>query len=213
MHPEVIAEKLGRCPKCGMFLIAMDEEKPAEARESQKPAVEKKPVVHHGEDKGLGKLTWQNYMPLIVIIILITAAAFVASWNRGFTFFNFVLYFMTGFFLVFAGFKLMDLDGFAKGYFTYDLLAQKWFEYGYIYPFIELGFGLLMLVGYHPPWLLWAEFAVMAFSGLGVAIKLKKGEKFQCACLGTFLKVPLTYVTLVEDFGMALLALVLIFLS
>ena len=58
-----------------------------------------------------------------------------------------------GFFLVFAGFKLMDLKGFAEGYSTYDLLAQRWFGYGYVYPFIELSFGLLMLAGYHPVWL------------------------------------------------------------
>src|SRR5262249_23622619 len=107
--------------------------------------------------------------------------------------------------------KLMDLKGFAEGYSTYDLLAQKWFGYGYIYPFIELAFGLLMLAGYHTVGLFWIEFAVMGFSGLGVAIKLARREPFMCACLGTFLKVPLTYVTLVEDFGMAILALLLIF--
>jgi hypothetical protein len=53
----------------------------------------------------------------------------------------------------------------------------------------------------------------MLFSGLGVVIKLLKHEKFQCACLGTFLKVPLTYVTLIEDFGMAFLAILMLFLN
>jgi hypothetical protein len=47
---------------------------------------------------------------------------------------------------------------------------------------------------------------VMGFSGIGVAIKIAKHEQFQCACLGTFLKVPLTKVTLIEDFGMAAMA-------
>jgi hypothetical protein len=117
---------------------------------------------------------------------------------------------MTGFFIVFAGFKLMDLKGFAEGYSTYDILAQRWFSYGYVYPFIELAFGLLMLYNFHPAWLLWTEVVVMTFSGVGVAIKLAKGEEFQCACLGTFLKVPLTKITILEDFGMALLALVLL---
>ena len=60
--------------------------------------------------------------------------------------------------------------------------------------------------------LLWAEVIVMGFSGIGVTLKLWKGEEFQCACLGTFLKVPLTKITLIEDFGMAGLALVLLFL-
>ena len=120
---------------------------------------------------------------------------------------------MAGFFIVFSGFKLMDLQGFAEGYSTYDLLAQKLFGYGFLYPFIELGFGLAMLAGIHTPVVLWAEFLIMAFSGIGVSIKLLKGEEFQCACLGTFLKVPLTKITLIEDFGMAGLALILIFLQ
>ena len=108
---------------------------------------------------------------------------------------------------------MMDLKGFAEGYSTYDLLAQKIPAYGYLYPFIELGFGLVMLAGIHTTGILWAEFAVMAFSGIGVTIKIMKKEEFKCVCLGTFLKVPLTNVTLIEDFGMAALALVLIFIS
>lgn len=61
--------------------------------------------------------------------------------------------------------------------------------------------------------LLLAEIGVMCFSGLGVTIKLAKREKFQCVCLGTFLKVPLTKVTVLEDFGMVGLALVMMFIA
>jgi hypothetical protein len=120
---------------------------------------------------------------------------------------------MIGFFLTFAGFKLMDLKGFAEGYSTYDLLAKRWFAYGYIYPFIELFFGLAMILIPHSNMLVLSELFVMTFSGLGVALKLLKGEKFQCACLGTFLKVPLTKVTLIEDFGMAALALIMLMIG
>ena len=155
-----------------------------------------------------------SYTPLIVIILLITASAVALgikdSLQAGFSLRNAISYFMTGFFLVFAGFKLVDIKGFAEGYSTYDLLAMRWYGYGYVYPFIELGFGLAMLVGYETRALFIAEFIVMAFSGFGVAIKIAKKERFQCACLGTFLKVPLTKVTLVEDFGMAALALAML---
>jgi len=61
-------------------------------------------------------------------------------------------------------------------------------------------------------WLLWFEAGLMIFSGVGVVIKISKGEKFQCVCLGTSLKVPLTYVTLIEDFGMAAIAVALVVL-
>jgi hypothetical protein len=117
---------------------------------------------------------------------------------------------MAGFFITFAGFKLMDLHGFVHGYMTYDLLAQRSALYAHLYPFIELGFGLAMLSGLQNSWLLWTEVIVMIFSGIGVVIKLAKKEEFQCACLGTFLKVPLTNITLTEDFGMAILAAILL---
>lgn len=160
--------------------------------------------------------TWRSYVPLIVIFLLLGAATAVVAWHDQregtFSVASTISTFMAGFFLVFAGFKLMDLRGFADGYATYDLLAKRVPAYGFVYPFIELGFGLAMLAGIDAPLLLWSEFAVMSFSGVGVAIKLAKHEQFQCACLGTFLKVPLTKVTLIEDFGMAALAAALLYL-
>jgi len=159
--------------------------------------------------------SWQKYTPLIVIIgIVLLTTVVLATRDAGhgsFTLSGTISYFMIGFFLVFSGFKLMDLSGFAEGYSMYDLLAQRWKPYGYIYPFIELFFALAMIMSFAPRAVLWAEAIIMTFSGLGVAIKLSKKEPFQCACLGTFLKVPLTTITLIEDFGMAGLALVLLF--
>ena len=197
MHPEVTSDKPGRCSKCGMPLV-------------EKGHLEESPKASPVEDNGLGEITWKSYLPLIVIISLLLISALIVSLSamqiESFLA-SFLLSFMTGFFIVFGGFKLLDLKGFAEGYSTYDLLAQRWFAYGYIFPFIELSFGFLMLSGFHPTWFLWTEFVLMAFSGLGVVIKLAKHEKIQCVCLGTMLKVPLTYVTLVEDFGMAVLAL------
>ena len=200
MHPEVRQETAGRCSKCGMALVL-------EGNERVK-------VVH--DDRGLGKITWQSYIPLIVIFALLIAATLAGTYadyaNGTATLARSVGYFMAGFFTVFAGFKLLDLKGFAEGYSTYDLLAQRWFGYGYIYPFIELAFGLLMFAGIHNATVLWVELVVMVFSGIGVAIKLWRREEFLCACLGTFLKVPLTYITLLEDFGMAALAGLLLLL-
>jgi hypothetical protein len=156
------------------------------------------------------------YLPLAVIFLVLLAATAALAWHdlhsgvRTTSLAKAVARFMAGFFLTFAAFKLMDLPGFAEGYSTYDLLASRWRPYAYAYPFVELAFGLLMVAGVGGAAILWAEVAVMAFSGLGVAIKLARKEAFTCSCLGTFLKVPLTKVTLVEDFGMAALALLLL---
>lgn len=198
MHSEVVSDQPGRCPKCGMRLVL---------RENASPVP---PIA----DKGLGTLTWKNYLPLILIVGCILAATAIFSWSDhqsgSFSIFKSIGYFMTGFFLVFSLFKLLDIKGFAEGYSTYDLLAHKWFGYGYVYPFVELGFGLAMLTGIRTAPFLLAEIAVMAFSGLGVLIKILRREPVKCVCLGTVLKVPLTTVTLVEDFGMAALGLLLL---
>jgi hypothetical protein len=203
MHPEIEQDHPGKCPKCGGMQLVPKDDVANHAGE-------------HVKDTVSGKTTWKSYIPLLVIIGLILLTTIAISFRDMqlgiFALPKTISYFMIGFFLVFSGFKLMDLKGFAEGYSTYDLLARKWFRYGYIYPFIELFFGLAMILYADVRWLLWTEFFVMTFSGIGVALKLAKKEKFQCACLGTFLKVPLTNVTLIEDFGMAGLALLMLFI-
>lgn len=203
MHPDIQQEKPGLCPKCGMTLVLRDTLTSSYPRGHLKETIKK-------------STTWESYTPLIVIfglILLTTVVISVKDSRLGiFSLSKSISYFMIGFFVTFAGFKLMDLPGFARGYFTYDLFAKKWFSYGYIYPFIELFFGITMILLPQAKMLLFSEFLLMVISGLGVAIKLVKKERFECSCLGTFLKVPLTKVTLVENFGMAGLALLLLIL-
>lgn len=194
MHPEIRRNKPGKCPKCGGMDLVPENSLDIKSSES----------------------SFKNYLPLIAvigIILLTTAVLTLKDFQSGaYALEKSLSYFMIGFFITFAGFKLMDLKGFVEGYSTYDLLAKHVRSYGYVYPFIELffGLGMILLPTYGP--LLVAEILVMSFSGIGVAIRLAKKEKFQCVCLGTFLKVPLTKVTLIEDFGMALLALVMLLL-
>jgi hypothetical protein len=201
MHPEVRQEGEGRCPECGM---ALEPERQAS-------------VAAAAEERRVEDRASQSYVPLLVIFALLLAGTALLAWKAlaagTFSVQATIMGFMAGFFLVFAGFKLMDLRGFAKGYATYDLLAQRLFAYGYAYPFVELAFGLAMLAGIAAPALLGAEVVVMGFSGVGVALKVAKRERFRCACLGTFLKLPLTSITLLEDFGMAALALALLVLG
>ncbi len=192
MHPQIRQKLPGVCPLCAMKLVKDNEFKIA-------------PAVKENKD---------SYVPLIVIFLLLIVITLSFSFKEGsFSLTKSISYFMTGFFLVFSGFKLMDLHGFAEGYAQYDLIAKKITAYGYVYPFIELFFGLSMILFPLSRNILLVEGIVMSISGIGVIVKLMKKEKFQCACLGTFLKVPLTKVTLFEDFGMAALAFFLLIFS
>ena len=171
MHPEVTSDKPGKCTICGMDLVEKGKESPK-------------------------KSFLETYKPLFIIIGLI----FVASVVSGSGWRGVMQSFMAGFFLVFSGFKFLDLPGFAQGYSTYDLLARKVFAYGYIYPFIELALGLAYLTGYEPVATNWVTVVVMLFSGAGVVISLMQKREFQCACLGTVIKVPLLWCALIKSF-------------
>jgi hypothetical protein len=155
-----------------------------------------------------------NFLPLIIIISLITVAVVVTGMldfiHGHFMWSTMMQRFMAGFFLVFSGFKLLDIKGFVQGYAHYDLIAQRFKQYGYIYPFIELSLGLLYLIGYDSTILHIVTAIIMTISGIGVVIKIAKKESFTCACLGTLLNVPLTKITVVENFGMAIMAVLML---
>lgn len=152
---------------------------------------------------------WRIYYPIFLIAAYIIGVSFVTNVSSlGINWHSWMNQFMAGFFLVFSAFKLLDIRGFADGYATYDLLAKRWHTYGYIYPFLELGLGLLYLTQIFLFATQLATVIIMGFSSLGVINSLLKKQTFQCACLGTILKVPLSSVTLIEDLTMVVLAAV-----
>ncbi len=119
-------------------------------------------------------------------------------------------YFMAGFFLVFSFFKLLNLNGFAEGYSTYDVVAKRIKGYGFVYPFIELTLGIALLAGFNPLVTNLTILLVMSVGTIGVAQSLLKKTNFQCACLGTIIKLPLSKVTLFEDLLMIVMSAVTI---
>lgn len=103
--------------------------------------------------------------------------------------------------------KLQDLDKFANMFLNYDLLAQKWVRYGYVYPFVETIAGVLMFMGI----LNWISApVVLVVAGIGAisvikAVYIDKRE-LKCACLGDS-RVPLGFVSLLENLMMVGMAL------
>ena len=148
-----------------------------------------------------------TYKPLILVFAYILLVCFTVEWvNGGFELHRFMPNFMAGFFLVFSFFKLLDLAGFASSYAMYDLLAKRLPNYGYIYPFVELGLGTAYLLAYKPVLINSITFVVMAFSSIGVILAVMNKQKIRCACLGTGFNLPMTTVTIIEDLLMAAMA-------
>jgi copper chaperone CopZ len=115
-------------------------------------------------------------------------------------------YFMAGFFIVFAFFKLLDIQAFADAYAGYDLLAARWRSWGLIYPFVELGLGIAYLANIAPTATAWVTIFVMGFSAIGVIQAVLDKRRIRCACLGSVFNLPMSTVTIVEDVGMVLMA-------
>lgn len=145
---------------------------------------------------------FKTYYPLLLIVTMIS----VVSLRGADTVHDWMLHFMAGFFLVFGFFKLLDIRGFRDAYSSYDLLAKKWYAYGFIYPFLELALGFAFLFRFELHTALWASIILMGFGGIGVVQALSKKQTIRCACLGTVLNLPMSTVTIIENFGMVLMS-------
>jgi hypothetical protein len=155
-----------------------------------------------------------SYYPLFLITLYILGVALINNIQAfNINWHGLMNHFMAGFFLVFSAFKLLDLRGFADGYATYDLLAKRWYTYGFIYPFLELSLGILYVGNWLPTLTPILTIIIMGSSSLGVTYSLLKNQNLQCACVGTLLNVPLSTITLIEDLLMVVLAAVELFFS
>ena len=155
-----------------------------------------------------------NFTPLVLIVLGIVAlsiAKYFLTGGSGVR--DAMLNFMGMFFVVFGGFKLLDVKGFAEAYATYDILARKSRMYSLAYPFIEVALGAAYLSRWNIRPMNWITFVIMSVGSVGVVKAISKKQKIQCACLGTKIKLPMTKITLIEDATMALMALVMLILK
>lgn len=153
----------------------------------------------------------ERLTPLFIILTyIIGGVALRAILSEDYSFNSLMNNFMGGFFIVFSLFKLLNLSGFADAYATYDIIAARSRIYGLSYPFIELLLGIAYFTGFAPLATNTFTLALMLVGSIGVFKALRTKRRFQCACLGTALKLPMTKVTLVEDLTMGAMALIML---
>lgn len=158
-------------------------------------------------DQQIPEKSISTYKPLILIVAFIAGVSLLAQYPLGnFSVMLWMRHFMAGFFIVFAFFKLLNLEGFANTYRMYDLVAGQWKGWGFIYPFIELALGLLYLINIAPLWTNIATVAVLGVSSIGVINSNLNKQKIKCACLGDVFNLPMSTVTVIEDLAMVAMA-------
>lgn len=153
-----------------------------------------------------------TYKPLILIIAFIAGVSLLTQFPfENFSGMLWMRYFMAGFFIVFAFFKLLNLEGFSNSYRMYDIVAKKWNLWGLIYPFVELTLGILYLINVFPFETNVATVIILGVSSIGVIQSNLNKKKIKCACLGDVFNLPMSTVTIVEDLTMVAMAVVMLY--
>ncbi len=152
---------------------------------------------------------YKKLIPLLYVFLFIFSFPLLRQMN-GLNGMLYMMDFMGIFFLVFGLFKLIDLNGFVLGFQQYDFIAKRLKNYGYIYPFLEIGLGILYLLGLM---FLWQNVLVLVLAGMGMYTAYKyidHVDEIQCVCLGTVFKLPMTWVTLSENLLMFVMVIFMI---
>lgn len=142
----------------------------------------------------------ETYKPILLIFFYVSVVTVIAAASaNGFNWMTAMRVFMSGFFLTFSFFKMLDLKGFAESYSTYDIIAKRFKGWGFIYAFIELGLGIAFAVNFQPFITNAITFIVMTVSIIGVLESVLNKRKIKCACLGAVFNLPMSTVTVIED--------------
>ncbi len=151
------------------------------------------------------------YWPLLLILAFIFwYVSFRSSIVRVYTFKLFLNDFMAAFFMIFGMLESFSSKVFEESFRKYDPIAWRIPSYGKLYPILLLIFGLLLHFHTFEIWI--SIFTIFMFGAqtYGIIKVLKRKEKIQCACIGTKFTLPLSWVTVVENSIMVLMALAMV---
>ena len=158
-------------------------------------------------------IQFKDFIPLIVIYSLVFMFVGIKQLIYGYDIMLAMRDFMGALFVIFGGFKLINIRAFAEAYSSYDIIAKRSRIYGYVYPFLEVILGILFLKNLYPFYTAVFTILLMAISSIGVLKVLMSKETITCACLGVVFKIPMTYVTLLENVLMLVMALAMLFMQ
>lgn len=148
---------------------------------------------------------FKPYQPLMALFGVAVVASMALSMTSEV---SWMVLFMGFWLVMFALVKLFDVAGFAEKFARYDLVSERFPPYAMAYPFVELGLGLALLSGFLIKPMLFLVLMLACVTLAGVVLQLVRKQKFECACMGALLSVPLSTVTVVENGVMILMSIV-----
>jgi hypothetical protein len=148
------------------------------------------------------KIGLSDYLPIIYIYVISITLTYVIKIFFSIDLRDSISIFLGIFSLIFAFFKIIRLRDFVEAFSEYDFITQKFRLYGYIFPFIELVFGILFLYLVDITLIELVCLLFFSINFISVLNALSKNRKFVCACLGDLIKLPLSKVSLFENLTM-----------
>lgn len=187
--------------RAGYVATPLETQRPAQSASEPAPQEDERP-----------SFSIATYRPLLLVIAYVAAFSVLMCWASGvWTASGWMRYFMGGFFLGFAFFKLLDVSAFADAFSTYDVVAKQFRTYAVLYPFIELGLGAAYVLGLQPLFVNSVTALAMGVGLVGVVAAVRRKQAIQCACLGAVFNLPMSAVTVVENSVMVAMATLAIF--
>lgn len=155
-----------------------------------------------------------SYRPVITVFVVAALLAIAVTWATlaAFLTLRTVEWFIAFSMCLLAMLKLQDVETFSTMFLNYDLLARRFVPYSYVYPYAELGAGVLMVAGA----LNVVSIPIALFIGVVGAASVFKAvyidkRELKCACVGGSSKTPLGFVSLTENLMMVAMALWMVF--
>lgn len=151
-----------------------------------------------------------TYEPVIAVFAMAGLMALAVSWASFGQLFTLrtMEWFIAISMCILAILKLRDVGSFSTMFLGYDLLAQRFVPYAYLYPFGEALAGILMIAGA----LTWVASAVALIIGTIGAVSVFKAvyidrRELKCACVGGGSNVPLGFISMTENLMMVAMAI------
>jgi len=167
-----------------------------------------------GKEVPADKAEETSYQPVIAIFATAAIMALATSWAAFGTVFTVraAEWFISISMCILAIQKLQDLTAFQNQFLGYDLLAQRFVRYAFVYPFGEALAGVLMIAGAF----IWLASPIAIFIGTVGAVSVFKAvyidkRELKCACVGGDSNVPLGFISLTENLMMIAMGLWMLF--
>ena len=202
-----VEASLGKLPGVTALVVTIGKAEIESTQELPRQSIES--ALLEAGNYRLATSSWaiKTYIPLIIafgsVVLWTILRRMMLGWEMQAAMYDF----MGAFFLIFGALKVVSWSSFAQNFQGYDPLAAKFKYYAYLYPAIEIFLGIAYQFRC-PGQTIYniVTITILGCTTWGVVAALSNKKKIQCACLGGYFNIPITWFTVFENVLMIAMA-------